>query len=96
MRNISKLLIAVLFPVCALAQSPGGFTEEAMPVLCGKTADFMKVIAAAKEKLSWSAKEHGGLTISFWESDKTYTVLKTDRSGEFSCVVSDGALLPKL
>lgn len=96
MRNISKLLIVAFLPICVYAQSQPKFTREFLPVLCGKTADFMKIITAEKEKLSWTAKENDSSIISFWQSDKTYSVLKTDLSGEFSCLIGDGTVLPTI
>ena len=44
------------------------------------------------EKMAWAAKESDGTIVSLWQNnnENTFTLIKTEKSGKVSCVISAG------
>lgn len=88
--------ILMLVPVVSFAQVPAGTMQRVdMPAVCGATSTVLEVIRKHDEQHVWDGKE-GNVIVSVWANDQTksFTVMKTSSTGEFSCVIAMGQGTP--
>jgi len=91
-----KTLVAasIFLPMMALSQTNVPSTAFTYPlsVLCDRTSKVMKVMEEYKERQSFIATEENGSIISLWKNEDTgsYTLFKTTKSGDISCILSIG------
>jgi len=90
---MKKYLVPLLIlPIVSYAQEQTlePLTATRIPVACGKTRTALEVMSKYEEELIWSGNEINGSVISVWQNKitKSFTVLKTANTGDFSCVIS--------
>jgi hypothetical protein len=88
-RFVWGLLLLISFPSFAEIS----LTPKQYGVLCADSEDLIRSMTQDfSEKMAWAAKESDGTIVSLWQNnnENTFTLIKTEKSGKVSCVISAG------